>query len=325
MPTNDLPIRPDGLPGPAPAGPAAAVTPAEEHIILVEHIDAGENPRKYFDPEKIRLLADNIAAHGLLNALIVYRDPTTGRYVLIAGECRLRAVRDVLGWKEVRARVLHDPPDEATRAELALIDNERQDLSDIERGLAYQAYLRRHGATASHLAKKLSMAVSTVTRCIKIAAGLPQDLQERVQGRTPPPLPPAVARELLFLPDDDAKRAIARLYPDTLKTRAEVVAAVRAARNGRGPVAAPETFTAQEGGVKIQVTLPAGQGPADAEAALQVLLKDLRPFSKRTLGEFKQFLAAKATAARKAAELAAAQGVLSDRLNGTPSRRLNHA
>jgi ParB/RepB/Spo0J family partition protein len=307
------PIGP--VPPALPVVPAAAAAPgaAEEHEVPVAEIDPEDNARKHFDPEQTRALADNIAAHGLLNAVIVYRHPQSGRFRLIAGERRWRAVQ-LLGWKTVRARVLKEPPDDATRRELALIDNEqRQDLSDIERGLAYLGYMAATGSTASALANKLGKHVSTVTRAVQIARKLPPDTQELVRSGK---LPPFAARHLLRLPDDEAKRRFARLYCEgQVKTAAQLAAAVK---NGAAPVAGgPAVFTCEEGGVRIAVTLPGsdpgsnpGQALAAAEAALRVVAKDLRDHGGRGLAHFKEFLARKALAAKKAAELQAAQNAL---------------
>ncbi len=291
--------------GTFPHAAAAAPGDAEERDIPVADIDAEDNARKHFDAEQTRALADNIAAHGLLNAVIVYRHPQSGRLRLIAGERRCRAVQ-LLGWKTVRARVLKEPPDDATRRELALIDNEqRQDLSDIERGLAYLAYMKATGSTASALANKLGKSVSTVTRAMQIAQKLPPDTQELVQSGK---LPSFVARHLLRLPDDEAKRRFARLYCDgQVKTAAQLAAAIK---NGAATAAGgSDSFTCEVDGVRVAVTLPGGDLAA-AEAALRVVVKDLRDHGGQGLAPFKEFLARKARATRKAAELQEAKDAL---------------
>lgn len=279
---------------------------AEERELPVADIDPEGNARKHFDAEQLQALADNIAGHGLLNALIVYRDPETSRYRLIAGERRLRAVR-LLRWPAVRARILKDRPDEAARRELALIDNlQRQDLSDIELGLECLDYIRRNTSTASALALKLGKHVSTVTRAVQLAQKLPADLHDLIRGGQ---LSPFAARHLIRLPDDDTKRRFARLYAEgKVKTAAELAAAIK---QGDG-MAAPATagFTAEEGGVRIAVSLGSGKGLAAVEAALRALLKDLRDHGNKGVAYFQDYLARKAVAAKKAAEAQAAHDAL---------------
>ena len=298
------------------AMPLAALADAHEGEIPVANIDTPRNARTWFDPEQLQALQDNIAANGLLNPPIVYLDPASGRYALIAGERRLRCIK-ALGWTTVRARIFKEPPDEAKLRELALIDNvTRQDLSDIELGLDCQDHILRTGISARQLAQKLGKSVSTLTRAIQLAQKLPLDLIERIRAGN---LPPSVARELLALPDQ-AKREIASQYPDRLKTRGDVIAAVKAAKNGKATGSAGSaSFTCQETGVRIDVTLPADGSLAHAAAALKVVIEDLRKHGNRGLEHWKTFLGKKAVAAKKAAELQAAQNALSGLANPPPA------
>ncbi len=50
-------------------------------------------PRKYFDNDKIEALKKSIAKDGLLQPIVV-RPMQDGRYEIIAGECRYRALTD---------------------------------------------------------------------------------------------------------------------------------------------------------------------------------------------------------------------------------------
>src|SRR5262249_48462821 len=134
------------VPQAVPVVPAAAGD-AEEREVSVAEIDPQDNIRKHFDQEALQVLADNIAANGLLKPITVYYDPQTKRYRLIGGERRWRA-HQMLGRKTIRARVLKQPPDPAKRAELMLIDNDQEDLDDIARGLAYLDYTTRYQCPA---------------------------------------------------------------------------------------------------------------------------------------------------------------------------------
>lgn len=258
MNTKEYPASTNG-PAPLAALPARerspgfdpAVGDAEERTVPVVETDPPPNqPRKEFDPERDEELKASLHEHGQLNAIIVYRDPATRRYCIIAGERRWRAAK-ALGWTTIRARILTEPPDEAKCRFLMLVDNDsRTDLSDIERGVAYAEIISLTGCSARELAQKVGKNVSTVTRAVQRAQGLSVYLRERVQAGT---LPPSIAQELLALPSDDARHAIARQYPDPLKTRAEVIAAVKAAKSGHS-AAAPSGFSCEECGVKIALS-----------------------------------------------------------------------
>jgi ParB/RepB/Spo0J family partition protein len=275
---------------------------AEEREIPVALIDTDENARKFFDPKALQELADSIAANGLLNSLLVYAKPN-GRFGLIAGGRRLLSVRDILRWEKVRSRVLTQPPDPAKRSVLVLADNDREDLDDIEKGMAYLAHTIRFQCSATALAKQLGCAVSSVTRPMQLAQKIAPDLRELV-GSGPGKLPPFAARLLIRLPEAD-QRKFAQLYCDgKVKTAAELAAAIR---NGN---AAPAGFAWEAAGVKVSVTLPGGDLAA-AEAVLKGLLKDLKDHAAGGVAQFRTYLAKKAVAARKAEEARAAREALS--------------
>jgi ParB family chromosome partitioning protein len=309
----DVPI-PQAIPLPPPGE-------AEERDIPVADIDPEpDQPRKSFDEERDRELEASIRELGQINAIIVYLHLVTRRYRLIAGERRWRAFQR-LDRKTIRARVLSEPPDEARRRELMLIDNEqRQDLSDIERGMAYLDFTTRTGCTASALAQKVGKHVSTVTRAINLIKKLPEDLRQAIG----PELPASVAQLLTSLPDDDAKRHFAGLYrTGNFKSGDELAATLRAARKGQAP-ASTVGFTADEGGVRIAVTWTTGNHGASPEPALtavenalRIVLKDLREQGQRGLEFFKDFLSKKAKTARKSAELQAAQTDLARHASGS--------
>ena len=81
------------------------------------------------DQIELQNLADNIRQHGQINPIVVR--PKNGRYELVGGERRLRAIRDLLKLKDIDCLV-KDISDEKA-ALTALIDNiNRADLSDYE-------------------------------------------------------------------------------------------------------------------------------------------------------------------------------------------------
>ena len=105
-------------------------------MIAVTLIDPNPNqPREEFDLEAINDLAASIEAVGLLQPVVVRSDGD--RYVLVAGERRLRAMKQ-LGRPEVPA-VIRSETDAATNLTEALVENlQREDLSPLEEAAAYQ-------------------------------------------------------------------------------------------------------------------------------------------------------------------------------------------
>ena len=86
-------------------------------------------PRRYFDYQKLQQLADSIAQHGILEPLLV-RPMPHGNFELVAGERRYRAASQI-ALTQVPV-VIRELTDEAA-LQLALIENlQREDLNPLE-------------------------------------------------------------------------------------------------------------------------------------------------------------------------------------------------
>ncbi|MFG0267066.1 MAG: ParB/RepB/Spo0J family partition protein [Rhodopirellula sp. JB055] len=68
--------------------------------LRLDVIDVDPQHREEFSEEGIANLAESLKQHGQLQPIRVRYDETRGRYVLIAGERRLRAMK-LAGWDEV--------------------------------------------------------------------------------------------------------------------------------------------------------------------------------------------------------------------------------
>jgi ParB family transcriptional regulator, chromosome partitioning protein len=88
-----------------------------------------QQPRRYFDPQKLQQLVQSVKEHGILEPLLV-RSLSEGVYELVAGERRYRAALEV-GLTAVPVVVRQLSDEEALQ--LALIENlHREDLNPIE-------------------------------------------------------------------------------------------------------------------------------------------------------------------------------------------------
>ena len=86
-------------------------------------------PRRYFDSEKLQQLATSIKEHGIIEPLLV-RPLSDGRYELVAGERRCRAAKEI-GLETVPVVVRDLSDNEALQ--LALVENlQREDLNPVE-------------------------------------------------------------------------------------------------------------------------------------------------------------------------------------------------
>jgi ParB family chromosome partitioning protein len=121
-------------------------------------------PRKHFDAEEIANLSSSVKTHGILQPLVVR--PVDGHYQLIAGERRLRAAQDA-GLSVVPIHVVNFNDQQAFEA--ALVENiQRSDLNPIEKALGFKDYLDRFNLNHDQLAKRLSLARSTITNLISL-------------------------------------------------------------------------------------------------------------------------------------------------------------
>ena len=107
-------------------------------------------PRKQFDEEALSELADSIAAHGVLQPLLI-RPTSGGTYQIVAGERRWRAAR-LAGLTEVPALIREINDEEMDQ--LALIENlQREDLNAVETAQGYRRLMDKYGMTQEQLSE----------------------------------------------------------------------------------------------------------------------------------------------------------------------------
>ena len=136
-----------------------------------------DQPRKYFDDEALKELADSIAAHGVIQPLLV-RPLSDGGYQLIAGERRWRASR-MAGLSQVPVVVREMTDMEAM--ELALIENlQREDLNPIEEAEGYKLLMDTYSLTQEQAAEKVGKSRPAVANAMRLLV-LPQEVLDMVK------------------------------------------------------------------------------------------------------------------------------------------------
>ncbi len=131
-------------------------------------------PRETFDPVALEELKQSISENGVIQPITV-REVDSG-YQLIAGERRLRAVRD-LGLDRIPAYVLQVNTD-AEMIELSLIENiQRENLNPIDEANGYQTLITKCRLTQDEVAKKVGKDRSTVTNFLRLLK-LPKIIQD---------------------------------------------------------------------------------------------------------------------------------------------------
>lgn len=131
-----------------------------------------DQPRKDFDEESLKELAQSIEAHGIITPITVNKKGN--KYVIIAGERRYRASK-MAGLKEIPAYIRIVTLEETM--EMSLIENiQREDLNSIEIALSLQALLEQTKLTQEELSKKLGKNRATISNYVRLLK-LPAEIQ----------------------------------------------------------------------------------------------------------------------------------------------------
>ena len=166
-------------------------------ILRVADIEPrADQPRKSFDGEALSSLAASIAAHGLIQPIIV-RPSTSGFYEIIAGERRWRAAK-MAGLSEVPV-IISDFDDQKT-AEVALIENiQRENLSPVEEALGYRALMDEYSFTQEEISKRIGKSRPAIANTLRLLE-LPEEVTAMISKGD---LSAGHARTLLGLKDTD--------------------------------------------------------------------------------------------------------------------------
>src|SRR5215211_4477806 len=135
-------------------------------------------PRTQINEAELVELTASIEASGLLQPVIVR--PRNGKYELIAGERRWRAVQR-LGWPKIPA-VVKDV-DDKTLLTLALIENlQRDDLTPIDEAAGYERLGEEFDLAQSEIARLVGRDRSTIANLLRLLK-LPDEVRQLVQAR----------------------------------------------------------------------------------------------------------------------------------------------
>jgi ParB family chromosome partitioning protein len=196
---------------------------AELLHLPVETVHANpRQPRRRFEPEATSGLAASIRHQGVLQPVVV-RPRADGGYELIAGERRWRAAREA-GVPTIPA-VVRDADDRDSLL-IGLVENvARENLSPVEEARAYASLIDEFELSLGEVAERVGRSKPSVSNRVRLLE-LPEDVLWMLARGD---LTEGHARAVLALPDDDARRRLARkITQDGLTVRA----AEKAARDG---------------------------------------------------------------------------------------------
>ena len=169
-------------------------------------------PRKNFQEDALRQLAESMREIGIIQPLVVFK--REGKYFIVVGERRWRAAQ-LLKWEKVPALV-REFSDNDIMAE-ALIENiQREELNAMEIAEGIEALISQSGEGQQDIADKLGMNRTTVTNFLRLLK-LPAKVKEYVASEK---LDQGHARALLSLKSNaDILEAAERIIRKKLSVR----------------------------------------------------------------------------------------------------------
>ncbi len=191
--------------------------PADRDALRVVPIDEirpnPEQPREVFVKGELEDLASSIKAHGILSPLVVRREE--GRYVVIAGERRLRAAA-MAGLANVPV-IVREAEERSTQLELALVENlQRADLDPIEAARGFQRLCDEYGYTQDTVAAAVGRDRSTIANAMRLLKLPDFVLGALREGR----ISAGHARAMLPLQDEnELRKVLAKVLAQGLNVR----------------------------------------------------------------------------------------------------------
>ena len=183
-----------------------------------------DQPRKAFDQTALEELAQSIKEHGVLQPILVRKDPEThGKYLLISGERRFRASQ--LAEQETIPAILRTAENAMV---IAIIENmQRVDLSPVEEATAVARLIEDQGISQGDAAKLLGRNRLSINQLLKIHT-LPVHIQEGAQASE---VSKSILVELALLEDEDTQLRLWKRAKDGNLTVAEIRKAKKGTTN----------------------------------------------------------------------------------------------
>jgi len=139
-----------------------------------------DQPRKTFDEQELRDLSRSIAEKGIIQPLIVRKDPINpNQFQIVAGERRWRAAQLA---KVDSVPVLVREMDDLEVLEIAIIENiQRADLNPVDEAAGYQQLMDKFGHTQEKLSEALGKSRSHIANMLRLL-NLPEGVLGMLRG-----------------------------------------------------------------------------------------------------------------------------------------------
>jgi len=155
-------------------------SPGERNVLTAFLKRNPRNPRRDFKDEDLSELADSIRQRGIVQPIIVRKDPQEpDHFEIIAGERRWRAAQ-MAGLHEVPV-VVRDMDDKEA-LEVALVENvQRADLNPLEESLGYEQLMSEFKYTQNALAEVIGKSRSHIANMLRLLK-LPESVRAMLRA-----------------------------------------------------------------------------------------------------------------------------------------------
>ena len=181
-------------------------------MIKISNIKANPNqPRKYFNEEKLNELSESIKENGVIQPLIVQKDGS--KYMIIAGERRYRASK-LAGILELPCIVKNYSEEELIK--VSLLENiQREDLNSIEEAETYQSIIEQFNIPQDKLADQLGKSRTYIPNSLRLLKLSSHVKQLVIEGK----LMHSVARALITLEEKEQNELADLIIKEGLNAR----------------------------------------------------------------------------------------------------------
>lgn len=133
--------------------------------ISIVDIDASEgNPRKSFDEDSLKDLAESIKLYGIIQPIVLTKNDK--RYEIVAGERRYRAAK-IAGLTEVPAIIKE--LDEKSKDMISMVENiQRKDLNPYEEAMAYDNIMKDYRLTQAGLSEVIGKSRTYIANMVRL-------------------------------------------------------------------------------------------------------------------------------------------------------------
>jgi ParB family chromosome partitioning protein len=171
------------------------------------------NPRRYFNEERLDQLRTSLQEVGVLVPLIVYREPGADTFVLMDGERRWRCALD-LGLDRVPVNIIDTPTDLDNLLRMFNIHNVREDWPLISVALSLRDVMALSGETGEKRLAEITGLTRSAVRRAKRLLTMPDSELDLIQAEAHLDRNEQVHREDLYLEIEAAESVLRGALPE---------------------------------------------------------------------------------------------------------------